>query len=54
VTSDASDVDTVLSAFFARKVLLARTAPADMTIDQYHPDLNGLGPAGTATRQSTP
>jgi uncharacterized protein YcbX len=46
VTSDASDVDTVLSTFFARKVLLARTAPADMTIDQYHPDLNGLDPAG--------
>ena len=45
MTSDASDVDTVLS-IFARKVLLARTAPADMTIDQYHPDLNGLDPAG--------
>ncbi|MCA1821243.1 MAG: MOSC domain-containing protein [Pseudonocardia sp.] len=46
VTSDASDVDTVLSTFFARKVLLARTAPVDLTIDQYHPDVADLDPAG--------
>lgn len=46
VTSDAPDVDTVVSAFFGRKVLLARTAPAESTIDQYHPDVEGLDPAG--------
>ena len=46
VTSDSSDVDTVLSDFLGRKVRLARTAPTDVTIDQYHPDVKGLDPAG--------
>jgi len=46
VTSDASDVDSVLSAYFGREVTLARTAPDDFTIDQYHPDVEGLDPAG--------
>jgi uncharacterized protein YcbX len=46
VASDAPDVDTVLSDFLGRKVRLARTAPTDLTIDQYHPDVGGLDPAG--------
>ncbi|MGH3782468.1 MAG: MOSC domain-containing protein [Pseudonocardiaceae bacterium] len=46
VTSDESGADTVLSDFFGRKVRLARAAPADFTIDQYHPDVDGLDPAG--------
>lgn len=46
VTSDASDVDTVLSDFFGRKVRLAQAAPADPTIDEYLPDVDGLNPAG--------
>jgi len=46
VTSDAPDADTVLSDFLGRKVRLARTAPADSTIDQYYPDVDGLDPAG--------
>jgi uncharacterized protein len=46
VTSDASDVDTVLSGFLGRKVRLARAAPMDSIIDQYHPDVDGLDPAG--------
>lgn len=46
VTSDASDVDTVLSDFFGRKVRLAQAAPTDSTIDQYHPDVAGLDPVG--------
>ncbi|MGH3547637.1 MAG: MOSC domain-containing protein [Pseudonocardiaceae bacterium] len=46
VTSDEPDVDTVLSDFLGRKVRLARAAPADLTIDQYHPDVDGLDPAG--------
>lgn len=46
VTSDASDADTVLSAFLGRKVRLARTAPANFTIDQYHPDVADADPAG--------
>lgn len=46
VTSDAPDVDTVLSDFLGRKVRLARAAPTGLTIDQYHPDVDGLDPAG--------
>jgi uncharacterized protein len=46
VTSDSSDVGGVLSAFFRREVRLARVAPTDFTIDQYHPDVEGADPAG--------
>jgi len=46
VTSDSGDVDRVLSTYFRRDVTLARTAPDDFTIDQYHPDLEDLDPAG--------
>jgi uncharacterized protein YcbX len=46
VTSDASDVDTILSGFLGREVRLARAAPEDFTIDQYHPDVRGLDPVG--------
>ena len=46
VTSDSGDVDRVLSACFNRDVTLARAAPEDFTIDQYHPDLEDLDPAG--------
>jgi hypothetical protein len=46
VTSDASDVDRMLSAWFRRDVRLARAAPDDFTIDMYHPDVEELDPAG--------
>ncbi len=46
VTTDSSDVDRVLSAYFRRNVRLARAAPEDFTIDQYHPDVEGADPAG--------
>jgi uncharacterized protein YcbX len=46
VTSDSSDVDGELSAFFERDVVLAQAAPEDFTIDQYHPDVEGADPAG--------
>jgi uncharacterized protein YcbX len=46
LTSDSSDVDSELSAFFGREVTLARAAPEDFTIDQYHPDLEDLDPQG--------
>ena len=46
VTSDSDDVDRVLSAFFRRDVTLARAAPEDFTIDQYHPDVEDADPAG--------
>jgi uncharacterized protein YcbX len=44
VTSDAPDVDDVLSRFFGRPVKLAAAAPEDFTIDQFHPDIPALDP----------
>jgi uncharacterized protein len=46
VRSDASDVSGVLSTFFEHDVTLARAAPEDFTIDQYHPDIEDVDPAG--------
>ena len=46
VTSDSSEVDRALSAHFRRDVRLARVAPEDFTIDQYHPDVEGADPGG--------
>jgi uncharacterized protein YcbX len=46
VTSDSSDVDRVLSAYFRRDVILAHASPDDFTIDMYHPDLEDLNPEG--------
>ncbi len=46
VISASSDVDRVLSACFRRDVTLARAAPDDFTIDQYHPDIEDVDPAG--------
>lgn len=45
-TSDAADVDAKLTSFFGRGVTLARTAPSNFTIDEYHPDIDkdDLGP----------
>jgi uncharacterized protein YcbX len=46
VTSDAADVDAVLSRFFGRDVELSAAAPGGYTIDQYHPDQEHLDPEG--------
>ncbi len=46
VTSDANNVDAVLSASFERDVTLARAAPDNFTIDQYHPDIEDADPRG--------
>jgi uncharacterized protein YcbX len=46
VTSDASDAAATLSGFLGRDVRLARAAPEDFTIDQYHPDVEDLDPEG--------
>ncbi len=46
MTSDSSEVDRGLSEYFRREVTLARTAPDDFTIDQYHPDVEDLDPEG--------
>ena len=44
ITSDSADIDKALSSFFKRPVSLARVAPDDYTIDQYHPDIEHLDP----------
>ena len=46
VMSNSSDIDRVLSTYFGRDLTLAGKAPDDFTIDQYHPDIEGLHPAG--------
>ena len=46
MTSDAPDVNAVLSGFFGREVKLASAAPEDFTIDHYHPDQENLDPQG--------
>lgn len=46
VTSDAGDPDATLSKHFGCDVHLASVAPEDFTIDQYHPDMEGVDPAG--------
>jgi uncharacterized protein len=45
-TSDSPDVDATLSAYLGLDVKLARAAPDDFTVDQYHPDIEGLDPEG--------
>jgi uncharacterized protein YcbX len=46
VMTDAPEADGVLSRFFGREVRLARAAPKNFTIDQYHPDQEHLDPQG--------
>ena len=46
VRSDEPDVEARLSDFFGRDVRLAQAAPEDFTIDQYHPDVEEVDPAG--------
>jgi uncharacterized protein YcbX len=46
LTSDAPNVDAVLSDLFGRKVRLALAAPEDFTIEQYHPQLHDGEPTG--------
>lgn len=46
VNSESSEADSVLSKYFQRSVTLARAAPDDFTIDQYHPDIENLDPEG--------
>ena len=46
VMSDAPRAEAQLSEFLGRRVRLARSAPADFTIDQYHPDVEDADPDG--------
>lgn len=45
-TSDSGSIDRVLSEYFRRDISLTRSAPENFTIDQYHPDIEGLDPEG--------
>ena len=45
-TSDAGNVDRLLSACFRHEVSLVHAAPSDFTIDQYHPDVEDGDPSG--------
>ena len=44
--SDSNSCDQLLLEFFGREVKLARKAPEDFTIDQFHPELKNLDPSG--------
>lgn len=44
--SKAADADQSLSDFFGREVRLIGDAPDNFMVDQYHPDLPDLNPAG--------
>ncbi len=46
VRSDRPGCDRALSSFLGREVTLADAAPADYTIDNYMPDVEGNDPAG--------
>jgi uncharacterized protein YcbX len=46
IVSEAPGAEGELSAHFGRAVELARVAPEQFTIDQYHPDVEGVDPAG--------
>ena len=46
VVSDSGDADQMLSAHFKVDVRLARGAPENYTIDQYHPDIEDVDPRG--------
>ena len=46
IRSDDADCDARLSRSFGLEVRLARAAPDDYTIDQFHPDIEGVDPRG--------
>lgn len=46
LTSADPDADEVLSGFLGHPVRVVRSSPEGFTIDQYHPDLEGLDPEG--------
>ncbi len=44
--TNSAEIDGVLSDYFKQKIIVAKTAPPDFTIDQYHPDVEGVDPFG--------
>ena len=51
ISSDSAQVDAVLTKFFGRDVTLARTAPANFTIDEHQLDLVKGEPAAAVEAQ---
>ena len=45
-TSESGDADRALSHYYGRKVAIARAAPPNFVVDQYHPDVEGADPGG--------
>jgi uncharacterized protein YcbX len=45
-TSQGGEADRALSDYYGTEVELGQAAPADFTIDQYHPDVEGADPGG--------
>jgi hypothetical protein len=46
VSSESGEAERALSEYYGRDMTLARAAPDDFTIDQYHPDVEGADGAG--------
>src|SRR5262249_15876488 len=45
-TSDAPNVDGMLSGYLGREVRVARAPPQAFRMDEYYPDIEGLDPEG--------
>lgn len=54
VSSEASDVDQVLSRRLGRKVSLSRSAPANPELEEYWPDMEELDHQDTVTDEAMP
>lgn len=54
VSSDAGDLDEVLSTVFGRKATLETSAPESPTLEEYWPDIEGLARRRTVTDEAMP
>ena len=54
VSSDAADLDQMLSATFGRKATLERSAPEAPTLEEYWPDIEGLARRRAVTDEAMP
>lgn len=54
VSSDARDLDEVLSTAFGRKAALETSAPESPTLEEYWPDIEGLARRRTVTDEAMP
>lgn len=54
ISSDAPDLDDMLSGVFGRKATLERSAPETPTLEEYWPDIEGLARRRTVTDEAMP